>query len=88
MLLHFDRHLDDMRRKHESAGDLKQSLDAQVAAVRDRHLMEEQQEASEIQRMQQHWARLQVGCSEVKVELLLRLQPWPRYSSDSSSTAP
>jgi hypothetical protein len=52
--------LDDVRRQQEGAGEVKRSLDAQVAAVRDRQAAEAQLEAQEVQRMQQHWAQLQV----------------------------
>ena len=54
------RHLDDIRRLQERAGAVKCSLDAQVATVQSRQQAEAQQEALEVQRMQQHWARLQV----------------------------
>jgi hypothetical protein len=54
------RHLDDVRRQQEGAGEVKRSLDAQVAAVRDRQAAEAHLEAQEVQRMQQHWAQLQV----------------------------
>lgn len=49
-----------MRRQQLIASEVKGSLDAQVAAVRERQLAEAQQEALEVQRMQQHWAQLQV----------------------------
>jgi hypothetical protein len=52
--------LDDVRRQQEGAGEVKRSLDAQVAAVRDRQAAEAHLEAQEVQRMQQHWAQLQV----------------------------
>lgn len=55
------RHLDDVRRQQEGAGEVKRSLDAQVAAVRDRQAAEAHLEAQEVQRMQQHWAQLQVS---------------------------
>lgn len=74
MLFYTARHLDDMRRLHEGAGAVKLSLDAQVAAVRDRHAAEAQQEAREVQRMQEHWARLQVGsaCALPKRQLWMQ----------------
>eukprot|EP00775_Hariotina_reticulata_P007950 gene7950-8148_t len=53
------RHFDDIRRLQENAGAVKCSLDAQVAAVQSRQQSEAQQEALEVHRMQQHWARLQ-----------------------------
>ena len=49
-----------MRRQQLIASEVKGSLDAQVAAVRQRQRAEAQQEALEVQRMQQHWAQLQV----------------------------
>jgi hypothetical protein len=54
------RHLDDVRRQQEGAGEVKRSLDAQVAAVQDRQAAEAHLEAQEVQRMHQHWAQLQV----------------------------
>jgi uncharacterized protein with PIN domain len=55
------RHEEDVRRQQKIASEVKGSLDAQVAAVRKRQLAEARQEALEVQRMQQHWAHLQVG---------------------------
>lgn len=54
------RHLQDVGRQQAIAGEIKSSLDAQVAAVRQRQLAEKQQEALEVHRMQQHWDHLQV----------------------------
>lgn len=64
------RHEEDVRRQQLIASEVKGSLDAQVAAVRQRQQAEAQQEALEVQRMQQHWAQLQV-----RVTLLL-----PRFA--------
>lgn len=55
-----DRHHDDVRHQQKIASEVTGSLDAQVAAVRERQLAEAQQEALEVQRMQQHWAQLEV----------------------------
>jgi hypothetical protein len=49
-----------VRRQQKIASEVKGSLDAQVAAVRKRQLAEAQQDKLEVQRMQQHWAQLQV----------------------------
>lgn len=49
-----------MRCQQKIASEVKGSLDAQVAAVRERQLAEAQQEALEVQRMQQLWAQLEV----------------------------
>lgn len=54
------RHEEDVRRQQKIASEVKGSLDAQVAAVRERQLAEAQQDKLEVQRMQQHWAQLQV----------------------------
>lgn len=54
------RHEEDVRRQQLIASEVKGSLDAQVAAVRQRQRAEAQQEALEVQRLQQHWAHLQV----------------------------
>lgn len=53
------RHQQDVRRQESIAGGVKSSLDAQLAAVRERQAAERQQEAVEVARMQQHWAQLQ-----------------------------
>jgi hypothetical protein len=49
-----------VRCQQKIASEVKGSLDAQVAAVRERQAAEVQQEALEVQRMQQHWALLEV----------------------------
>lgn len=63
------RHEEDVRRQQKIASEVKGSLDAQVAAVRDRQLAEAQQEALEVQRMQQHWAQLQVSNGPARLGL-------------------
>lgn len=54
------RHEEDVRRQQKIVSEVKGSLDMQVAAVRERQLAEAQQDKLEVQRMQQHWAQLQV----------------------------
>lgn len=56
----FFSHLEDSRRRQDNAVENKRSLDAQMLAVRDRMLAEEHQDALEVQRMMEHWAKLQV----------------------------
>ncbi|WIA09145.1 hypothetical protein OEZ85_008556 [Tetradesmus obliquus] len=68
------RHLDDVRRQQEGAGEVKRSLDAQVAAVRDRQAAEAHLEAQEVQRMQQHWAQLQAEAEAADRAERARLQ--------------
>jgi hypothetical protein len=55
------RYLNDTQRQQEGAQDLKASLDAQMAAVRNRQAAEHEQEVRDVGRMQQHWAKLQVS---------------------------
>eukprot|EP00879_Flechtneria_rotunda_P009484 GHRR01009927.1.p1 GENE.GHRR01009927.1~~GHRR01009927.1.p1 ORF type:complete len:385 (+),score=156.30 GHRR01009927.1:124-1278(+) len=68
------RHLDDVRYQQERAGEVKRSLDAQVAAVRDRQAAEAQQEAMEVQRMQEHWGRLEAEADAAEQAERARLQ--------------
>lgn len=56
-----NRHEEDVRRQQKIASEVKGFMDAQVAAVHSRQLAEAQQEALEVQRMQQHWAQLEVS---------------------------
>jgi hypothetical protein len=53
------RHCDDMRRRQESTSAVKQSLDQQIAAKRERQDAEAQQAAKEAAALRDEWARLQ-----------------------------
>lgn len=78
------RHQEDVRRQQLIASEVKGSLDAQVAAVRERQLAEAQREALEVQRMQQHWAQLQVRALQDHSTLLSQTQRlcWPCMPPD------
>lgn len=57
------RYQEDVRKRQLGALELQESLRSQVAARDARHAAELEQEQAAIQRMQQHWAKLQVSRS-------------------------
>lgn len=68
------RHLADVRRQQGIAGEVKSSLDRQVAAVRERQEAERRREALEVQRMQAHGAQLQTEAEAAERAERQRLQ--------------
>lgn len=53
------RHLDDIRKQKESAGEVKRSLDAQMHYVHERQRAEAELEAQEVAAMQAHFQQLE-----------------------------